>query len=809
VISPKVSPIEKLLKQIIQLNQRFWPFFVLLSMILTGGGLYLAKNIKLDTDLSRLLPQNSASVEQLKIVQSKAGGSHDLRIVLEGGPLEIRLKAAAEFSDFLSSKPGLVRSVRYKTPKEFLEKYKYHLVPLKSLEAIQSRVQIDPLGLEGDDSSNARRPEDRINDKSSDEELKQAKQLITQLEEMLPYYQTKDERYLAIRIIPEIENLDISKNRKTLKQFEDLVKDFNFTRYHPEIKTAIYGSILQHIERYDSISRDVAFGGWGILLIVILVAFYFQSVWAVLVLVPPLVIGLSVGTALTFLYEHTLNSITIFLVLIVFGMGIEFGIHLWARFLEERRKGEKSLQALLITWQSTGRATITSIAALIAGYSLLTLSSFQGFAQFGRVAIILVSAVALGFLIFMPSWIFMTEYFRSSKPWPKTLMNHFQELKSPAAIARFSFSKILKVSSVVLALAGLTLSIAFLRFDYKFEESITKRSIPKSREALGAIFTERLKPSAVAVFSSQKDSAQFLKFYDDHKADFEDIPLASGLSSFLPEDQDKRIETLKEIGEDVEYSWLKKVEDLQIRDSLRDIKDNASSYSAIQLEEMPAELRDPFIASDGTQDRLIYLYDKGGETDGLKAMKFSAAIDRLKKQSGFDPVLSGQEIIFADVVRRVVGEGPWLVIGMLILVFAICWLDFRELKHALWTVSPVILGFLMTGIVLVLSRLQINFFNMIALASLGSMVVDNSIHLYHRYLENRDSGMKNPSSSAAFFVGPTILLCTCTSILGYGGMLFANHTGVASLGFVAVVGLICCFFSAVVFFPAWLKGSAQ
>ncbi len=806
------------MNQYIRINEKFWHWFILLSLVLTVVGIYFGTRVKLDTDLSRLLPQNSESVRELKILQTKAGGSYDLRLVLEGGPLQNRLDAADAFSKKLQGMPEFIRSVKYKTPKNFLEKYKYHLVPLESLEAIHRRVLrerekysdlTDPLGLESSSEdkpapSNSSSGTTSSEEESEKAEVDRAKNLIAQLESMSPYYQTKDGDFLAIRVVPAVDNLDIEKNRAILNQFKDIVKNFEFAKFHPEIKTSIYGSIPEHIARFDSISSDVQFGGIGILIILVVVALYFRTIWSLLVLTPPLVTGLAMGLGLTFLFEHTLNSITVFLVLVVFGMGIEFGIHLWARFLDER-KASSAHESLLETWRTTGRATITSTLALFAGYGLLTISSFQGFAQFGRVAMILISTVALSFLVFMPSWILLTEAWRGPKAWPQTLSIYLQSLLTKFNRPTFDWSKKLRWLSVVLAICGALTSAIYLRFDYGFDDSVAQKNArPKSREALGQIFTERLKPSALAAFSKPEDAAKFIDYFEHHKAKYPDIPLMSGLSSFLPSDQDKRLEVLNKISDDIETPWLKRIEDPTIRRALSEIKNSAFEFTPILKEDLPSEMRDPFVATDKSGDSLVYLYDKGGDTDGRKAIGFSDAVFRFEKDSGLSPILSGQEIIFADVVRRVIQEGPWLVLGMLVFVFIICWLDFRSFRHAFSSMSPVLLGFLMTGLVLVLSHVQINFYNMIALASLGSMVVDNSIHLYHRFLENREMKIKDAAMQATVSVSPTVILCTTTSILGYGGMLFANHKGVASLGYVAVVGLVCCLLSSVVFLSAWL-----
>jgi len=664
----------------------------------------------------------------------------------------------------------------------------------------------DPLGLDEDAPSEAPKQTAEPTDqerKQDEDELKSARELLHRLDALKPYYQTNDGSYLAVRIIPETETIDVEKNRELLKGLEDHISKFGFQRFDPKIRTQILGSIPDHVDRYLSIRSDVSFGGLGILAVILIVIFYFSSLWAIPVLVPSLVTGLSIGLAVVSLTETTLNTIAVFLVAVVFGVGIEFGIHLWARFLQEKEKNNDAFLSLTQTWNSTGRATITSAFALLAGFALLTLSSFQGFAQFGRVAIVLLTAVAGSSLLFMPSWIFLAEKFRWKRlrgprvELAQRLTNKISNLL-PERMPEFT-----RLFSLLVVGISIVLCVAKLSFDYRFDEKVVKRSTSDGRKAQGEIFTERLKPSAIAVFPLEKDAANFLEFYRKNKVRFPDIALMSGLPSFLPIDQKERILKLQEISDRFEVSWLKKFKDLDVRRVLEEIKEKAYSLKPHTLSDLPPELIEPFLSSDAKSEYLIFIFDLGGETDGRKSMKFSDAVQVFQDEAGLHPLIGGQELILADIVRRVIEEGPFLVLGMFFLIFLICWFDFRSLSHALITMVPVLAGFAMTGAVMVISGRQINFFNMVALASLGAMVVDNSIHLYHRYLEL--SGKPFAVQKACISVVPSIFTCTCTSICGYGGMLLANHSGISSLGFVADIGLLCCFVSGALFFPAWLS----
>lgn len=800
---------------------RFYWVLNILSLLFIAFGLWFGRNIRLDSDLKSLLPQKAQSVLHMEEISPKAGGSYDLLLILEGSDLNTKIKAAKDFHRFLDEeKYPFARSVRFQTPKDFFEKHKYMFIPAEALENILERIEekrkehadiTDPFGLEAIIEEEEKQPDQASSqDKSQslegeDEQLEFAKELLDRLENMKPYYQTEDGRFLAIRVVPQLDSLDIEKNRQVLNEFKNYIQEFNFQKYSPEIQTAVYGSIPRHIQRYDSIVADVSFGGWGILIILLIVTVYFRSVWACLILVPPLLAGLGLGLGLVAFIEGNLNTIAVFLILVVFGVGIEFGIHLWARMLQERRT--KNLKdSLIATWESTARASLTSAFALLVGFALLIFSSFQGFAQFGRVAVILLASTAGSTLIFLPCWIVLVERIRKFKKWKPSLADQIWAISSrPGSILYLKINSVLRVISLILIVCTAVTCISFLRFNYKFDEGVKIEDKSPSYEASHKIFNERLKPSAIAVFSSLEEAEKFLNFYQKNKEKYPNIGFMSGLSTFYPTDQERRLELLRNISDDLELSWIKNWEDEQTRKALIEIKNLAYDYKTYTINEVPEELKQPFIASDGSGDHMVYIFDIGGETDGLKSMRFVDELQEFFNDVNMQPIYSGQEVIFADIVSRVTAEGPWLVIGMLVIVFLICWFDFRRFSYSAITILPVLFGFLLTGFLLVVLKIQINFYNMVALASLGSMVVDNSIHMFHRYLQLKEKGDQDAARRANYAVSPTIITCTMTSICGYGGMMFAKHTGIASLGSVAVIGLLCCLICAVLFFPAWLE----
>jgi hypothetical protein len=92
--------------------------------------------------------------------------------------------------------------------------------------------------------------------------------------------------------------------------------------------------------------------------------------------------GLTLTFGLTRLVIGHLNVITGFLVSIIAGNGINFGILYVARFLEERRRGSDLETAIKQSHLATWVGTLTAALAAAAAYGSLAVTQFHGFKHF-------------------------------------------------------------------------------------------------------------------------------------------------------------------------------------------------------------------------------------------------------------------------------------------------------------------------------------------------------------------------------------------------------------------------------------------
>ncbi|MDR0869613.1 MAG: MMPL family transporter [Planctomycetaceae bacterium] len=136
-------------------------------------------------------------------------------------------------------------------------------------------------------------------------------------------------------------------------------------------------------------------------------------------------------------------------------------------------------------------------------------------------------------------------------------------------------------------------------------------------------------------------------------------------------------------------------------------------------------------------------------------------------------------------------------------ILLILLLDFRSVNDVLLAVSPMFAGFILMFGILGWLNLPLNPANMIVLPLILGIGVDDGVHLVHEYRQQKRAGYAGGfrlSSSTA----TSILITSLTTFIGFGSMMIASHRGLQSLGRVLVIGVAACLFTSLVAMPALL-----
>ena len=230
------------------------------------------------------------------------------------------------------------------------------------------------------------------------------------------------------------------------------------------------------------------------------------------------------------------------------------------------------------------------------------------------------------------------------------------------------------------------------------------------------------------------------------------------------------------------------------------MRDQLAAQSPITAEEAPPALLDRFRERDGTLGRIAAVTARPDArleiAENLQA--FVAAVRNVEIGGKiFDA--TGDKVIFADLLKDIEVEGPRTTFlsfaGVLLLVF----IFFRNLRTSFEVVGSLTVGvILMCGAAAAIG-LKINFFNFIVFPITFGIAVDYGANVAARVKERGGDVIRSLAE-----VGPAVALCSWTSIVGYGTLLYSLNRALRSFGWYAMVGEVTTIVTALVLLPALL-----
>jgi predicted RND superfamily exporter protein len=211
---------------------------------------------------------------------------------------------------------------------------------------------------------------------------------------------------------------------------------------------------------------------------------------------------------------------------------------------------------------------------------------------------------------------------------------------------------------------------------------------------------------------------------------------------------------------------------------------------------LPPGLRDLYVGKDGSYQ--IKISPTGDVWD------FDALGHFLKDLRKVDPHVSGVPVgVYesARLMHRTFLQAAGLTI---LLVCLILWVYARSVRYVMLTILPLGISMLWLLELMGWLGLHFNLANFFAIPVLIAIGVDGGVHFLARWREIEPLLADRPTQSGVgglFYTGtPTaVALSFTTTMIGFGGLLFAQHRGMASLGAIMVLGslmgMLACLFA--------------
>ncbi len=753
---------------------------------------------KLETDLVALIPENYQSVKTINEIKQRVGGVGSLVVLVQSPDFEANRRFAEDLAHELQDEKyeTYINFVDYKRDAEFYRKNALLFMETDDLDEIltriddyiiQEKLKLSPLYISLDE-------EEAVLDFS---DIESKYRTADNGDET--YYTNSDRTILALEAMAAgtVSNIGFAKDMQRVIQ--EAVKKVNPRAYHPRMLIEYGGPFKNKIDEYDTILSDV-FSTliFGVVGIVALLTFYFRQPLAAFFVAIPLAMGLIWAFAITYWVIGNLNTMTAFLFVILFGLGIDFGIHMFARYLEVRMDKMDVRQSIETMLSQTGQAILTAAITTSIAFFSLTLTDFRGFSEFGFIVGtgILMSLVSMTTVL--PAVLVLAD---QKFMWIR--MRHVWGHNWGGSRGHFPYPKLVIVGALILTVY---LGIHLRDIDFEYDFTNLRSNLPASvkvKQKMATIpkYGSESQSYGIVLADSKAELDEIVAALEKKIAEDDPTPTIDKVKTLWTElrGQDEKLDIIGEIRELTNGEGAKLIRGTQKAqlDSLRDLLD----VKRLSVEDLPENLLRKFETIDGSQAYFAQILPSVQLRDGKNAIAFAEDSHEIHTASGKVFYSSSSNIIFADMLRLMLRDSPRAVSLTVVVVLLIVLADFRSLRSALLVIFPLACGTVWMCGSLYLQDLKLNFYNMVALPTIIGMGIDNGVHLYHRYREEGPGSMPVVIRST----GGAMFISMLTTMVGFFGLMMATHPGLNSIGRLALIGLLACFVAAVLVLPAILE----
>ncbi len=638
-------------------------------------------------------------------------------------------------------------------------------------------------------------------------------------------YVSEDNQMLLFVLWPAKPSTNLVRARE-LQLFLNETRDGLYQR-NPEWRTRLdisfVGPHVENAEGTSDVRRDMILTSVvSLLAVLFLFVFAFRQPEALLFVAIPLIVGVIWTLGLSSLFIQRVTQITLTFAAILIGLGIDFSIHLYNRFLEDIRLGMNPQEALSNSTFQTGPSIMAGAITTGVAFFGMMATEFDGFRElglFGGIGIFMcLIAVAISLPPLMMIFAKMTK--RDTGPlatlglkkvtftvqsYPRMTVcagmciicylgiharntefnDDFQTLRQPSdsylnLLNRIDYHFDLPSNQVLVITEGDTHEQALQTNDqiytniqgqtlYNFIGIDSLRSIyPSTRTQVTAI-------------------DQFME-----------IPVER-----IRESLQLRLEEFPGIPEGFFDPWFTEYE--AIREQTEVFYRERRAPISFQTVDDPIfhDTVFSFFAQDAESNtyRIVTRLYPPDSQEWEEQVPETFLNDMLNRGIDQTPTVLGNAV-FSDKLQELIVRD--LTIVVLIVFFSVTgyliWY-FRSVGRAFLAMIPVIFALLaMLGLVDMMG-MSLNYLNIIAIPMIVGVGVDSAIHLLGRFYEDDGHNMR----FAIERTGRAIMVTGLTTIFGFGALTFASFQGIREIGLLAIFGTTCTLFAALVFLPAVLK----
>jgi hypothetical protein len=590
----------------------------------------------------------------------------------------------------------------------------------------------------------------------------------------------------------------------------------------PAPKVELGGNYITTLEDARYIRRDVVVNNVASTVGVLLLFVYaFRRFGLILYALVPLFMGMTMTFGLMGVSVGALNAVSGASAALLIGLGIDFVIVSYGRYVEERSNGASVDSALMTMNGQTGRSVISGAVTTTATFWAFAGTEFVGLRQMGFLTGTGILFCLVSVLFLMPAMLAWSEAHHRKRQREERLYLHGF---GTDRLIRFSMRH---ARAVLVVGAVLTIALGAFATRIKFEDSIREMRPRGTRNVnIERLMTEHfgtgLDFMMLVLRGESLEEVLELTATATEKARAlaggPELVRAESIVSVLPP-RDRQLETI---------AWLERhrgdiasVERVRraffeaaAREGLRpeafehgfDLFAQAASVAHpislddLRVDDASQRLLERFVRQtpEGWTS-IVYLYPppqrwKREAPPGLR---------RLATELGPRAELTGINVV-SEFMRRTVRRDA--IIASLIgfgLVLAILWIDFRRVFDTVASLFPLFVGVIWMLGGMVALGLSMNFFNVFVTAMIIGVGVDYGVHMIHRYREEKGASRERLEAGLTE-TGKAVVLAALANVVGFGSLVWSSYPGIQSIGYVAIMGSSSSALVALTVLPAYL-----
>jgi predicted RND superfamily exporter protein len=534
----------------------------------------------------------------------------------------------------------------------------------------------------------------------------------------------------------------------------------------------------------DTIVRDARRATWiSITTVLAVLVIGFRTVRSIVLVIVPMAVSMALTLGVAKLLVGELNTLTAFLFAVLFGMGIDFSVHLYALREHQGRVADWS-KVVMDHFRPLMSTMLTTSGAL----AVLALAEFKAFREFGIISSIGVAVCLIAAFILVPASDTLLGPLRGVPATPKAARP-----KPPLAASTVKLLQALRY--VLLAGIAIFAIVGAPKLEMEKDTRAFKAKRPADQNKIAyastnnrcsktlALVAETPEDLDLAVERLRAEQGQLLPgAIDTGEPRKPWVREVYSLRTLMPTDQQAKAPVIAEIAVQTN-DFLAELPDLD--DEARrhqthlEALERLAKAAPLTTTELPDWAVDPFRERDDQRDRIAHacLDIAGYHIDELVAVRHR--LDELF--DGLEVRPADSRLVFADLMVLIERDARRLPAIALLVILLLIAVDLRRPWPTLICFVTLVLGLALVLAVMGVWPLRLNFFNLVVMPAVIGLGIDASIHLWH--------GRERTSLSAT---GKATVLAGLTTIAGFLGPLAAEHAGLRSIGEVGILAIVAC-----------------